>query len=58
MVDEETGEIIKEKEDFPEPWPWFRKELDARTSKNPALLIRELKLPTYAEEELENLHEP
>ena len=58
LVDEETGEIIKEKEDFPEPWPWFRKELDARTSKNPALLIRELKLPTYAEEELENLHEP
>lgn len=58
LVDEETGEIIKEKEDFPEPWPWFRKELDARTSKNPALLIREMKLPTYTEAELENLHEP
>ena len=58
LVDEETGEIIKEKEDFPKPWPWFRKELDARTSKNPALLLREMKLPTYTEAELENLREP
>ena len=45
-VDERTGEVLRE---FPYPWPWFRRELEARLSRDPAKLIREWKIPFYYE---------
>lgn len=57
-VDMVTGEIMddafKEKHQikgFPEPWPHFRDELEARVSDNAAEAIRNLKLPTYSPDE-------
>lgn len=43
-VDPATGEVVQE---FPFPWPQFRKELEARLSNDPARVISELKLPFY-----------
>lgn len=43
-VDPDTGEIIQE---FPYPWPQFRKELEARLCKDPARVINDLRLPFY-----------
>lgn len=43
-VDPETGEVVQE---FPYPWPQFRKELEARLAKDPARVINDLKLPFY-----------
>ncbi len=45
-VDERTGEVLRE---FPYPWPQFRRELEARLSRDPARIIRELKIPFYYE---------
>lgn len=51
-VDERTGEIFfvkkaHEKDAFPEPWPRFRQELEARVSEDPEEAIRRLGLPSY-----------
>lgn len=43
-VDPDTGEVVKE---FPYPWPWFRKELEARLAKDPARIINDLRIPFY-----------
>lgn len=40
---------------FPEPWPSFVKELDARVSRNPSELISALHLPNYSSEEIQDL---
>ncbi len=45
-VDASTGEVLRE---FPYPWPLFRKELEARLSRDPARVIQELKIPFYFE---------
>ena len=45
-VDPGTGEVLRE---FPYPWPLFRKELEARLSRDPARVIQELKIPFYFE---------
>jgi CRISPR-associated endonuclease Csn1 len=65
LIDTVTGEILSPEEHqrrlaekFPEPWPCFRKELEARTSNHPAENLRLLRLPTYTEEELAALEEP
>ena len=57
-VDLVTGELMGDafKENhkikgFPEPWPQFRAELEARVSENAAEAIRILKLPTYSPDE-------
>lgn len=57
-VDLVTGELMGDafKENhkikgFPEPWPQFRAELEARVSENAAEAIRILKLPTYSSDE-------
>ena len=52
IVDKETGEVLqtanpRKTDPFPEPWPKFRKELEARVSDNPAEAIVALCLPTY-----------
>ncbi|WP_037371887.1 type II CRISPR RNA-guided endonuclease Cas9 [Selenomonas sp. AE3005] len=44
---------ISAKEPFPEPWPGFRKELEARTSDSPADNLRRMHLENYTEEELQ-----
>jgi CRISPR-associated endonuclease Csn1 len=53
-IDYETGEIMtrdafnaKYAPRFPEPWPQFRQELEARLSDDPAEELRCLRLPTY-----------
>ena len=53
-IDYETGEVMtKEAFDekyaprFPEPWPMFRKELEARLSADPRAEIEHLNLPAY-----------
>lgn len=53
-VDPETGELLskdafdeKYAPKFPEPWPCFRKELEARLSPDPAAEIAHLNLPHY-----------
>lgn len=57
FVDYRTGEALTLEEyksqapRFPEPWPYFRKELDARLSTTPDVAIRELRLPTYLDVE-------
>lgn len=43
-VDPTTGEVVQQ---FPYPWPQFRKELEARLCNNPARAIYDLKLPFY-----------
>ena len=48
LVDPATGEVLQE---FPAPWPWFRKELEARLANNPSKIIAELKLPFYMDED-------
>lgn len=48
IVDPTTGEV---KERFPEPWPWFRKELEARLANDPSREIANLKLPFYMDED-------
>ena len=57
-IDYETGEVMtKEAFDekyaprFPEPWPMFRKELDARLSADPRAEIEHLNLPGYDSDE-------
>lgn len=47
-VDPETGEVVRE---FPYPWPKFRKELEARTSQDPAKILPALHLPQYSDPE-------
>ena len=52
IVDKETGEVLqtanpRKTDPFPEPWPKFRQELEARVSDNPAEAIAALGLPTY-----------
>ena len=45
IVDPSTGEIVKE---FPYPWPWFRKELEARLGNDPQVSVMEQAFPVYA----------
>lgn len=52
LIDKKTGEILTAKEfhnkdNFPEPWPRFRQELEARVSEDPEEAIRRLRLPAY-----------
>lgn len=52
IVDGVTGEVLqtanpRKTDPFPEPWPEFRRELEARVSDNPAEEIAKLCLPTY-----------
>ena len=52
LIDKETGEVLTAKEvhnkdNFPEPWPRFWQELNARVSENPEEAIRRLRLPAY-----------
>ena len=52
IIDKETGEVLqtanpRKTDPFPEPWPKFRQELEARVSDNPAEAIAALGLPTY-----------
>ncbi len=48
LFDPNTGEVLQE---FPTPWPWFRKELEARLANNPSKIVAELKLPFYMDED-------
>ena len=57
-VDYETGEVLsreafdeKYAPRFPEPWPMFRKELEARLSTDPQAEIEHLNLPAYDSDE-------
>ena len=45
VVDAGTGEIVKE---FPYPWPWFRRELEARLGHDPEVAVMEQNFPVYA----------
>lgn len=45
-IDISTGELTDE---FPLPWPLFRKELDIRLSNNPSELLSQIKLPNYSD---------
>jgi CRISPR-associated endonuclease Csn1 len=62
--DPETGEILnpaafdRARQHFPEPWPHFRHELQARLFTNDLAALREdmQRLGTYGEEELKQLH--
>lgn len=52
LINKETGEVLTAKEvhnkdNFPEPWPRFRQELEARVSEDPEEAIRRLGLPSY-----------
>jgi len=40
---------------LPEPWPRFRKEIEARLSENPVEAIKEFGLTNYSEEKLESI---
>lgn len=62
-VDTETGEVMTgktthKKEPFPEPWPEFRHELEARVSDNPPALLRHLQLPAYQDIDVESITTP
>lgn len=53
-VDPDTGELLSQKAfdekyapTFPPPWPWFRKELEARLCQDPDTVIKALNLPNY-----------
>lgn len=48
LIDPNTGEI---KQEFPYPWPWFRKELEARLSNDPSRAVADLKLPFYMDDD-------
>ena len=57
-IDYETGEVMtreafddKYAPRFPEPWPMFRKELEARLSDDPQAEIEHLNLPAYESDE-------
>ncbi|MBR1552703.1 MAG: type II CRISPR RNA-guided endonuclease Cas9, partial [Schwartzia sp.] len=61
----DTGEVLKRDElmvqmskHFPEPWPGFRHELEARVSDRPKEMLESLRLPTYTPEELDALRTP
>lgn len=60
FADKETGEVLNAEaaaalgERFPQPWPHFREEVQARLSANPSEIIREY-FSTYDESELANL---
>ena len=45
VVDRSTGEIVKE---FPYPWAWFRRELEARLGHDPEVAVMEQNFPVYA----------
>ena len=52
LIDKKTGEVLTAKEfhnkdNFPEPWPRFRQELEVRVSEDPEEAIRRLRLPAY-----------
>lgn len=56
LVDQRTGEILPvenahKNNPFPQPWPQFRKELEARMSESPTEAIRALRLSTYSVQE-------
>lgn len=53
LVDPETGEVIefKAKNEFPQPYPYFRQELEMRTSKDPARCLADKPLLNYGAEE-------
>lgn len=56
LTDPETGEVIEFQprtadEKFPYPWPDFRRELEARLSKDPSRVIADWRLPFYMKEE-------
>lgn len=57
MIDTRTGEILPQTRrrhklaPFPEPWPCFRSELEARVSDHAAEAIQALHLPTYGNKE-------
>ncbi|WP_341742940.1 type II CRISPR RNA-guided endonuclease Cas9 [Azonexus hydrophilus] len=63
FVDIETGEIVNPvmhqqlREHFPDPWPYFRHELEARLKIDSQELLREemARLRSYSEEELATL---
>lgn len=48
VINKKTGEI---KHIFPLPWPYFRKELEARLSSNPAEILSKLNFPEYTASE-------
>lgn len=57
-VDPETGELLSQENfdkkyapTFPEPWPQFRKELEARLGANPCEEIMQMHLPNYETDE-------
>ena len=61
VVDSVTGEIltlkhVHKKDPFPEPWPHFRQELEARVGKQPQEAIAALHLPTY--KNVESIYTP
>ena len=45
IIDKSTGEIVKE---FPYPWAWFRRELEARLGHDPEAAVMEQNFPVYA----------
>ncbi len=45
-VNSATGEVLRR---FPYPWEWFRKELEARLTDDPARVLNDLKIPLYRE---------
>lgn len=63
VIDGETGEVMTgqrghKQEPFPEPWPEFRHELEARVSENPPELLRHLQLPAYEGIDIETIKTP
>lgn len=48
LIDPDTGEVIRE---FPYPWPYFHKELEARLSSDPRNAVRALHSPLYLDDE-------
>lgn len=62
-IDTRTGEILPQthakrykQEPFPEPWPYFRKELEARVSDHADEAIQALQLQTY--KDVVSIHTP
>lgn len=49
IIDKSTGEIVRE---FPYPWPWFRRELEARLGHDPEVAVQEQNFPVYADGEV------
>ncbi len=50
LVDSETGDVIKE---FPYPWPQFRRELEARLSRDPLRVMHDGHFPLWLEDEIQ-----